>query len=57
MVLTDYFEQLILKYFISVVGEFENEDFGFHTFEPFRKLTRHPKTALGAKVFVYMKNR
>ena len=47
---------MILKYFISAVGEFQNKelefDFGFHTFGPFRKLTRHRAATPGANVFV-----
>ena len=54
MVLTEYSQKLILKYFISAVGEFQNEflefDFGFHTFGPFRKLTWHRAVTPGAKV-------
>ena len=56
MVLTEYYEELVLKYFISVIGEFKNGDFGFHVFVPFINLPRNPKAALGSKVFVYMKN-
>ena len=56
MVLTEYSQKLILKYFISTVGESQNEllefDFGFHAFGPFRKLTRHRAATPGAKVFV-----
>ena len=55
MVLTEYSKKLILKYFISAVGEFQNElmefVFGFHVFGTFRKLTRHRAAATGAKVF------
>ena len=38
MILTEYSQKLILKYFISDVGEFQNKflefDFGFHAFGP-----------------------
>ena len=38
MVLMEYYHKLILKYFISMVGEFQNEflefNFGFHAFVP-----------------------
>ena len=58
MVLTEYYQKLILKYLISAVGEFQNDflefSFGFHTFGPFRNLTRHHAAAPGAKVFVYV---
>ena len=57
MVLTEYSQKLILKYFISVLGEFQNKilefNFGFHIFVPFRKLARHLAADPGAKVFVY----
>ena len=43
---------MILKYFISAVGEFQNGDFDFHTFGTFVNITRHCADAPGAKVFV-----
>ena len=54
MVLTEYSHKLILEYFINMVGEFQNGNFGFHTFGPLRKLTPHCAAAPGAKVLVYM---
>ena len=54
MVLTEYFDKLILKYYRSAVGESQNSNFGFHEFETFRKLTPHRSAAPGAKVFVYV---
>ena len=54
MVLTEYYQILIIKYFISAVGGFQNEflvfGFGFHAFGPSRKVTRHYSAAPGAKV-------
>ena len=49
MVLTDDYQKLILKYFISAVGEFQNINFGFHIFGPFIKLAPHGAAAPGAK--------
>ena len=58
MVLMEYYHELIPNYFISAVGEFQNEylefNFGFQIFGPFRKLTRHHRAAPSAKIFVYM---
>ena len=58
MVITERYHKLILKYFIGTVGVLQSKilelDFGFHTFGPFRKLTRHCVAAPGATVFVFM---
>ena len=56
MVMTEYSQRLILKYFTRAVCELKNEclelDFGFHAFGPFIKLTRNRAAAPGAKFFV-----
>ena len=54
MALTEHSLKLILDYFVSVVGELQNEDPCFHAFGPFRKLTRHHSSAPSAKVFICM---
>ena len=54
MVLTGCYQKMILKYFISAVGEFQHGNFGFHAFGSFRKLTPQRATATGANIFVYM---
>ena len=58
MILTEYPQKLILKYFISAIGEFQNNflgfNLGFHVFGPFRNLTRHCTADLSADIFVYM---
>ena len=44
---------MIPKYFISAVGEFQNEYFRFHAFGPFRNITSHRAAALGARKCLY----
>ena len=54
MVIIEYYQKLVLNYFISTVNEFPDSNFGFHAFEPFRKLTSHRAATPGAKVYFYM---
>ena len=53
MVLREYSQKFIVNYFISAVGEFQNEclefDFGIHAFGPYRNITWHRAAAPGAK--------